>query len=410
MGAGQVCWRLLSFCSVKASSMIHSPGQASPRLALWSLLFGNFVIGTGVLLPAGLLNVLGADLGVPPATAGLLLFAGGLVVGVGAPVLAGLTSRFDRRMLLAVSAAIYAVGHGLAAFAPEFWSLLVIRTVSMVAAALFTPQAAATIGLLVPPERRSEAIAFIFIGWSLASVVGIPLGSILGTELGWRATFFAMALLAAVSCVGVMLSLRPGLRVQPLQFSSWIAVFKNPALLCIMLVTLLSMSGQFTVVSYLAPILREAFAATPNNIALMFGIFGVAGVSGNYLATKAIRRFGVDRAILVALCFLIAGLGMFGLFFGNYILGCIACFIWGLGTFSSNSLQQSRLVVIAPPLAAATVALNTSAVYLGQSVGAATGGFAIKDGISTNIAWMAVGFLVLAALLSITATRLTARK
>ena len=390
--------------------MTSIPGKTSERLALWSLLFGNFVIGTGVLLPAGLLNVLGADLHVPPATVGLLLFAGGLVVGIGAPVLAGLTSRFDRRLLLAAAAALYAVGHGLAALAPEFWSLLIIRTVTMIAAALFTPQAAATIGLLVPPQRRSEAIAFIFIGWSLASVVGIPLGSILGAELGWRATFFAMALLAAVSCVGVLLSLKPGLRVQPLQFSSWIAVFKNLALLCILLVTLLSMSGQFTVVSYLAPILREAFAATPNNIALMFGIFGVAGVSGNYLATKAIGRFGVDRAILVALCFLIAGLGMFGLFFGNYILGCIACFIWGLGTFSSNSLQQSRLVVIAPPLAAATVALNTSAVYLGQSVGAATGGFAIKDGISASSAWMAVGFLVLAALLSITATRLTARR
>ncbi|MBZ0261542.1 MAG: MFS transporter [Hyphomicrobiales bacterium] len=386
------------------------PGEAPQRLALWSLLFGNFVIGTGVLLPAGLLNVLGTDLHVPPATAGLLLFAGGLVVGVGAPVLAGLTSRFDRRVLLAVSAAIFAVGHGLAALAPEFWSLLVIRTVTMVAAALFTPQAAATIGLLVPPQRRSEAIAFIFIGWSLASVVGIPLGSILGTALGWRATFLVMAVLAAVSCVGVMLSLKPGLRVQPLQFSSWVAVFKNPALLCILLVTLLSMSGQFTVVSYLAPILREAFAATPNNIALMFGIFGVAGVSGNYLATKAIRRLGVDRAILVALCFLIAGLGMFGLFFGNYIMGCIACFIWGLGTFSSNSLQQSRLVVIAPPLAAATVALNTSAVYLGQSVGAATGGFAIKDGISASVAWMALGFLAVAIALSKTATRLAARR
>src|SRR5436190_1504272 len=113
------------------------------------------------------------------------------------------------------------------------WSLLIIRTVTMVAAALFTPQAAATIGLLVLPERRSESIAFIFIGWSMASVVGIPLGSILGTAFGWRATFFAMAILAAVSCVGVMLSLKPGLRVQPLQLSSWLAVFKNPALLCI---------------------------------------------------------------------------------------------------------------------------------------------------------------------------------
>ena len=242
-----------------------TPFPARPPNAwrLWSLLFGNFVVGTGVLLPAGLLNVLAADLQVPPTTAGLLLFAGGLVVGIGAPVLAGLTSRFDRRVLLAVTAAIYAVGHGLAALAPEFWSLLIIRTVTMVAAALFTPQAAATVGLLVPPERRSEAIAFIFIGWSLASVVGIPLGSILGAEFGWRATFFAMAILSAVSCVGVLLSLTRGMRVQPLQFSSWVAVFKNPILLCIMAVTLLSMSGQFTVVSYLAPILRDAFAATP---------------------------------------------------------------------------------------------------------------------------------------------------
>ena len=389
--------------------MTPIPDEARHRLALWSLLFGNFVIGTGVLLPAGLLNVLGADLQVPPATAGLLLFAGGLVVGIGAPVLAGLTSRFDRRLLLAVSAAIFAVGHGLAALAPEFWSLLVIRTLTMVAVTVFTPQAAVTVGLLVPPERRSEAIAFIFIGWSLASVVGIPLGSILGTEFGWRVTFLVMALLAGLSCFGVMQSLRPGLRVQPLQFSSWIAVFKNPALLCIMLVTLLSMSGQFTVVSYLAPILREAFAATPRGIAMMFGIFGIAGVLGNYLATKTIGRFGVDPTILVALCFLLAGLGVFGLFFGNYLVGCIACFIWGLGTFSSNSLQQSRLVVIAPGLAAATVALNTSAVFLGQSVGAAAGGFAIRDGISASIAWMALGFVVLAIALSVAATKLAHR-
>ena len=383
--------------------------RTAQRLALWSLLFGNFVIGTGVLLPAGLLNVLGADLQVPPTTAGLLLFAGGLVVGVGAPVLAGLTSRFDRRMLLAATAALYAVGHGLAALAPEFWSLLIIRTVTMVAAALFTPQAAATVGLLVPTEKRSEEIAFIFIGWSMASVVGIPLGSILGAEFGWRATFFAMAGLSAVAFAVVLLSLKSGLRVQPLQFSSWVAVFKNPILLCIMMVTLLSMSGQFTVVSYLAPILRGAFAATPQDIALMFAVFGVAGVLGNYLATMAIGRFGVDRAILVTLLFLFTGIGMFGVFFGNYFLACVSCFIWGLGTFSSNSMQQSRLVGIAPTLAAATVALNTSAVYLGQSVGAATGGFVIKNGISADVVWMALVFLGLAVVMSVAATRLGVR-
>lgn len=390
--------------------MTHISDQIAPRFALWSLLFGNFVIGTGVLLPAGLLNVLGTDLAVPSATAGLLLFAGGLVVGFGAPLLAGFTSRYDRRMLLVVAMAIYAVSHALAAFAPDFWSLLIIRTVGMISAAVFTPQAAATVGLLVPAEKRSQAIAFIFIGWSAASVVGIPLGSILASEIGWRAAFLGMAAISAVSCASAWLSLRPGLRVVPLQISSWISVFRNPLLLCIMLVTLLSMSGQFTIVSYLAPTLREAFGASPAEIAAMFAVFGVAGVAGNYLATRAVGWFGVDLAVLISLLSLVAGMGLFGLFFGSYHWAIVAGTVWGLGSFSSNSLQQSRLVAVAPTLAAATVALNTSAVYLGQSIGAAAGGFVIDDGITAGIAWMSVVFLVLSVVMSLAASWLAGRK
>lgn len=390
--------------------MTHISDQIAPRFALWSLLFGNFVIGTGVLLPAGLLNVLGTDLAVPSATAGLLLFAGGLVVGFGAPPLAGFTSRYDRRMLLVVAMAIYAVSHALAAFAPDFWSLLIIRTVGMISAAVFTPQAAATVGLLVPAEKRSQAIAFIFIGWSAASVVGIPLGSILASEIGWRAAFLGMAAISAVSCASAWLSLRPGLRVVPLQISSWISVFRNPLLLCIMLVTLLSMSGQFTIVSYLAPTLREAFGASPAEIAAMFAVFGVAGVAGNYLATRAVGWFGVDLAVLISLLSLVAGMGLFGLFFGSYHWAIVAGTVWGLGSFSSNSLQQSRLVAVAPTLAAATVALNTSAVYLGQSIGAAAGGFVIDDGITAGIAWMSVVFLVLSVVTSLAASWLAGRK
>jgi MFS transporter, DHA1 family, inner membrane transport protein len=210
-----------------------------------------------------------------------------------------------------------------------------------------------------------------------------------------------------VAMAGVWLSLKPGLYVQPLQLSSWLAVFKNPLMLCILVVTLFSMSGQFTLVSYLAPTMREAFGATPNGIAVLFAVFGAAGIAGNYLATQAVGRFGVDRAVLVALCSLIVGMGLVGLFFGNYVMACVGGVVWGLGSFSSNSLQQSRLVAVTPSLAAATVALNTSAVFLGQSVGSATGGFVIKNGISASIAWTAVGFFVLAVVFSLLAEKIT---
>ena len=128
------------------------------------------------------------------------------------------------------------------------------------------------------------------------------------------------------------------------------------------------------------------------------------------MASKAVGKIGADRAVLLAIASLIAGMGLFGLFFGNYVLACCAGLVWGLGSFSSNSLQQSRLVAVAPALAGATVALNTSAVYLGQSIGAAAGGVVIQKGITANIAWMALVFLALAAVLSVTATRLAIRR
>jgi len=168
------------------TNAVHAQASraASPQGALWALFAGNFIIGTGILLPAGMLNDLSAGLGVSPATAGILMVAGGVVIGLGAPLCATLTSGFDRRLLLVASLVYYALGHALSALAPDFWSLLVIRALMVISAGIFTPQAAATVGLMVPPEKRAGAVAFIFIGWSIASVAGLPAGSLIGAFLG----------------------------------------------------------------------------------------------------------------------------------------------------------------------------------------------------------------------------------
>ena len=129
--------------------------ESRVNLALWAMVFGNFVIGTGVLLPAGLLNQLSSELKVDSATAGLLLLVGGVVVGIGAPILATLTTRFDRRLLLTLSMLLYSAGHLASAFTNDFWSLLIARALMISAAGIFSPQAAATVGLLVSNERRA---------------------------------------------------------------------------------------------------------------------------------------------------------------------------------------------------------------------------------------------------------------
>jgi MFS transporter, DHA1 family, inner membrane transport protein len=373
---------------------------------LWALLFGNFIIGTGVLLPAGLLNQLSSELHVDIATTGLLMLAGGVVVGFGAPILATLTTRFDRRLLLVLAMVLYALGHLASAFTNAFWPLLIIRVLMISGAGVFSPQAAATVSLLLPPERRASAISFIFIGWSVASVAGIPLGSYVGEALGWRSVFVIMAALSTISAIAVWFTVRPGLYGKPLDFASWKAVFTSPALLCVLLVTLLSMSGQFTVFGYLAPILKQVTLATPSQISLAFFIAGLSGVIGNTIGSNLVRHVAVDRVIAIALFSLCSGFLVFGLMFGYYWGSIVGLALWGFGTFSSNSLQQSRLVGLAPALASATVALNTSAVYLGQAIGAGAGGALIKNGATVTSAWVALIFLVLSLAASLFATRL----
>ncbi len=377
------------------------------KVALWAMLFGNFLIGTGVLLPAGLLNDMSTDFAITPAQAGLLSFVGGLVVGVGAPLFATLTSRFDRRLLLTLALLLYAIGHLASAFAPSFELQLWFRAITIIGAAVFTPQAAATASLLVSPDKRAAAIAFIFIGWSAASVAGIPLGGLISSQLGWRAAYFLMAALSLMGAAGIWFSLKPRLFVQPLGFAAWGKALRSPVILLVFLVTLLSMSGQFTMFAYIAPILKDGFGASPLMISLAFLIVGIAGVTGNSVASRIVGRFGVDKIIAAGLASLCVGFIGFALSNGNYVFAMLASLFWGLGSFSSNSLQQSRLAGLAPQIASATIALNTSCVYFGQSTGARVGGHLMDLGSMTSLPWMAFGFMMAAISISLIASRVS---
>lgn len=376
---------------------------------LWAFMLGNLVIGTGILLPAGLLNVMAADFGISVVRAGLLQVASGLMIGIGAPLLAWLTSSLDRRTLLVSSLTLFAAGHWIAALMPSFEALLVVRTIAVAAAAIFTPQAAATLGLTLPVEKRASAISFIFIGWSLSSVVGIPAGSLLAEWWGWRGAFIGMGTLSALAALAVAVTLARGVMAQPLRLASWLLVFSTPLLPVIMLVTLFSMSGQFASLTYLAPYLSQGFGASPTGIAIMFAIVGIGGVIGNFVASRVVERLGIATCVLVALLLLVAGMMIVALSFGYFWPAMLGALLWGLGSFSSNSVQQSRLVAAMPALAGATVALNTSAVYLGQSLGSAAGGLVVAQGISPWLSWLSAGFLALAAVTSVIASRLSAQ-
>lgn len=339
-----------------------------------SLLLGNFVIGTAIIGPSGMLTELSSGLGVSIRDAGLLITFGAVMLCICSPLSAWLTSRFDRRYLLGFILFALALTNFASAFAPSYAALMVIRLLMMAAAAPFTPQAAGTVGLIVPEEKRGSAIAYVFLGWSLAAAVGLPLVTVLASRYGWQAAYVCIA---ALSCIGfVLLMWRLPARVAgaPVDLKTWVALGRDPLVALLLLVTFLQMSGQFVVFTFMAPLLQRLAGAGPEAIAIVFSLYGIFGFVGNVIATRLVDSWGGYRTSLIFTATLLIGVSVWAL--GAGLLGVMAfgVSVWGLGFASTNSMQQVRLVGAAPPFAGASVSLNTSVLYVGQAVGSAIGG------------------------------------
>jgi DHA1 family inner membrane transport protein len=360
--------------------------------ALWALLAGNFVIGTGVMVVPGTLNEISASLAVTVATAGQLITVAAVVMCLGAPLLAALVAGWDRRQLLALTLLWYAAGHALAALMPSFGALLPVRMLTVIAPAIFTPQAAACAGLLVPPEHRGRAVTFVFLGWSMASVLGLPIGALIGGHLGWRMAFMAVAMLSVVSAASIWLTLPTGIRPAALTAAAWSRVLRSPVLMGIVAVTALQGSGQFVLFSYFGPILKQSFGADATTLSLMWALFGAFGLVGNMVVSRFIDRVGAGRMVLLTSSLIALSLLLWP-FASTLAWLAVVIVPWGLGCFATNSAQQARLVGLAPALAPGSVALNSSGIYIGQAVGAALGGWLLANDAAP---WMSkVGFTLL---------------
>lgn len=371
---------------------------------LWALLFGNFVVGTGIMIVPAMMNELSASLQVSIPVAGRLISYASLLMCLGAPLLAWLVAGWDRRRLLALTMAWYGAMHVVCAFMPGFESLMWARVLAMLAPAIFTPQAAACIGLLVPPSQRGRAISLVLLGWSVASVVGMPLGAWMGGAYGWRSAFVMVALMGLAGALWVWFAMPDGVKPPAFSLQAWRQTFQSKALMLCVAVTALASGGQFVLFSYLAPYFKDAINITPAQLALLFMGFGLFGFAGNLWLSRHIDRLGAARGTMLAV-------GAMALSFGlwpwgtSYALAAVVCIPWALGCFTCNSAQQTRLVGIAPALASGSVALNSSAMYAGQAFGAASGGWLIEHGQMSMLHWAGLGGLLLAMGVSWLATR-----
>lgn len=383
--------------------------------ARWALMAGNFAIGCGVMVVAGSLNDLVSSLEVSVALGGQLISVAAVFMCFGAPVLAAVLGGMDRRRLLALSLLWFAIGHALSAIAPNYAMLLPLRALCVLAAAVYTPQAAAAIGYVAPPEERGRSIIFIFLGWSVASVVGMPLHSFIGEAFGWRWAFGLVAVLAAGAAWWVWDVMPDGVKPPAMRLAAWREVFTHPVLMAMIAVTALSSAGQFTLFAYMAPYWRQVVGANAAETSFLFFWFGAFGLAGNMLLSRYVDRIGAARIVAMSLSAMAFSLLIWPLG-TTVVLTALVLLPWGFGGFAANSAQQARLGSAAPALSPALMALNTSAIYLGQAVGAAGGGAVVAAHSALghtgaeqygSLHWIGAGWMLLAMATSVWAQRQT---
>ena len=376
----------------------------APRFAPTALMLGNVVTGCAVLAPAGMLAELSEGLDVSIRTAGLLITFGAIVLCVGSPVTAWLTSRIERRRLLAATLAVLAATNIASAFAPDYASLLGLRLLMLAIGVIFTPQAAGTAAMIVPESKRGSTIAYVFLGWSLAAAVGLPLITLVAHRYGWRAAYGGIGALGAVGFMLLTWRLPGGLYAAPVRLRTWLDLAGNRLVVLLLLITTLYMSGQFVIFTFMGPLLTRLTGATADAVGLVFAIYGAFGFVGVAIATRIVDGWGAYRTSLLAVSTVLVGIAGWAIAAGSYPLMAVAVAIWGLGFASSNSMQQVRLVAAAPPLASASVSLNTSVLYIGQALGSAVGGILYAGDFLYSAGYVGTAFLVV-ALVIVLATR-----
>lgn len=347
---------------------------------LVALSVGAFGIGVTEFAPMGLLPVIATDLGVSIPSAGLLISAYALGVMIGAPLMTLTTGRVPRRMLLIGLAGIFTLGNLLAAVSDSYAMLLAARILTSFNHGAFFGVGSIVAAGLVPPQRRAGAVAAMFMGLTIANVVGVPLATWAGEHLGWRASFWGIAVLGVATMASLRLTLPRLPAPREADATAELRALTRGPVLGALALTVIASSAMFTVFTYIAPILREATQASPAFVTAMLFVYGVGLTVGNWLGGRYADR-SVDRTLIVTLASLSAVLVAFALLMGHAGASAALIFLWGIASFALVPPLQVRVMSAASDAPNLASAVNIGAFNLGNAFGAALGGGVIAAGL-----------------------------
>ncbi|MCM3038463.1 MFS transporter [Paenibacillus motobuensis] len=372
--------------------------------ALLALAISAFAIGTTEFISVGLLPLIANDLHISVTLAGLTVTLYALGVTFGAPILTSITSGVPRKILLIGIMLVFIIGNSLAAVSTGIGMLLTARIISALSHGVFMSIGSTIAADLVAEDRRASAISIMFSGLTVATVTGVPLGTFIGQQLGWRAAFIAIVIVGMIALIANLIlvpsNLRKGVRT-PIR--DQMKIVTNGRLLLAFLITALGYGGTFVVFTYLSPLLHDVTGFKESTVALILLLYGIAIAIGNVIGGKAANRkpltallymFLIQAAILLLLTFTAP----------FKLAGLITIFCMGLLAFMNVPGLQVYVVMLAERYAPKAVdvasSVNIAAFNAGIALGAYLGGIVAEHLGLIHTAW--IGSIMVAAAMLLT--------
>ncbi|SEJ06756.1 Predicted arabinose efflux permease, MFS family [Azotobacter beijerinckii] len=367
---------------------------------VWALAVTAFAIGVAEFIVVGVLPSIAHDLGVPLARAGGLVGLYALALAVGTPIVVLGLARLPRKPVLVWLVAVFLAGNVLSALSTSYAMLLAGRIVTAIAHGSFFAIGATVAARLAPEGQASRAIAMMFAGLTLAMVIGVPLGSLIGNGLGWRLPLHAVAALAALALLATALWV-PKLSMPPAgKAATQLAALRQPAILSMMAVTLLGFGASFAAFTFVTPILTGITGFTTNIASLLLVVFGAATLAGNLTGGRLAASLGWQTALRRMLAALLVTLVALALLMPYKLPMVALLFVWGALAFGMSPGFQAGMLATAERDAPRAVdfasALNISAFNLGITLGETLGSAMVARDHMALTPWAGVALVVLA--------------
>jgi DHA1 family inner membrane transport protein len=369
--------------------------------ALLALAAAAFGIGTTEFVIMGLLPEIGRSLGVSIPQAGQLVSCYALSVTIGSPFMAIVMARFPRRLSLLILMLIFILGNGLCAVASGYDTLMAARVFTALAHGTFFGIGAIVAAEVVPKHQRAMAISLVFSGLTLANVLGVPLGTLLGQAYGWRAAFWAVCIVGIAAFVALFIWVPEIRQPRRMRLKREVVALSQPQVLLAMGTSMLCSAALFTVFTYITPLLETVAGISPHGVSIALLLFGLGITLGNLAGGRA-ADWRMMPSIVIILCMLIVVQAIFTFTSHSAIPAVITLMVWGALAFGVCPSLQMRVVDQGKGAPSLASTLNQSAFNLGNAIGASFGGLMVSAGVSyAKLPWLgsALSTMALAVIL-----------